>query len=113
MPRGGIQTSLVAMVNAMAAPFRRQSAGARGQGKGAPILSYSWGQNGGGPSGAAPGGTRDIAQFAPGYPLVPVERAAAVYNFPTGVNYIYTPRSFEEIGFPELKALARDDITRL
>ena len=94
-------------------------------GKGAPILSYSWGQNGSGPSGAAPGGTRDIAQFAPvfqpsgglfapGYPLVPVERERLrIYNFPTGVNYIYTPRSFEEIGFPELKALARDDITRL
>jgi HK97 family phage portal protein len=123
MPRGGIQTSLVAMVNAMAAPFRRQSAGvvpSPGQGRGAPIYSYSFGQNG-----AGLGNIRDITQFAPvfqpsgglfapGYPLVPPDRERLrIYNFPVGANYIYTPRSFEEIGFPELKALARDDITRL
>jgi hypothetical protein len=45
MPRGGLQTSLVSMVNMMAAPFRRQTGtGARGgatAGRGAPIYSYS------------------------------------------------------------------------
>jgi HK97 family phage portal protein len=143
MPRGGVQTSLVGMINALTAPFRRESGpnGSNGgapapfQGKslplartgGAPIYSHSWGQNGGGPNGGGntPRSPADITQFAPvfqpsgglfapGYPLVPVERERLrIFNFPVGVNYIYTPRSFETIGFPELKALARDDITRL
>ena len=111
MPRGGVQTSLVGMISALTAPFRRQtgagSAPSRDQGKGAPILSYSWGQN-----------TRDITQFAPvfqpsgglfapGYPLVPVDRErTGRYNFPVGINYIYTPRSYEAISFAQLKALS-------
>ena len=45
MPHGGgIQTSLVSLINAMAAPFRRQSGARSAPGGGAPILSYSWGQ---------------------------------------------------------------------
>jgi hypothetical protein len=74
MPRGGVQTSLVGMISALTAPFRRQtgagSAPSRpGQRRADPLLS--WGQK-----------TRDITQFAPvfqpsgglfapGYPLVP------------------------------------------
>lgn len=133
MPRGGIRTSLVGLINNLTAPFRRQSGanGANGRsapfagpngapGKGAPILSYSWGQNGGG-YGVTPDITRfaPVFQpsgglFAPGYPMVPVEREQLRrWNFPVGINYIYTPRSTEAIGFPELKALARHDITRL
>ena len=35
-------------------------------------------------------------------------------DYPVGYNYIYTPRSFEPIGFAELRALAQNhDITRL
>jgi len=116
MPSGGVQTSLVGMVSSLMAPFRRQTPG-----KGAPIYSYAWSQNTGGGNGRA----QDITQFAPvfqpsgglfapGYPLVPTDyERTRRYNFPVGINYIYTPRSFEPIGFAELKALANDDITRL
>ena len=133
MPRGGFQTSLVGLINALT-PFRRQSApqfsttppttsaGRETPGKGAPIYSYAWGQSPGYAAGARP---MDITRFAPvfqpsgglfapGYPLVPVEyERTRRLNFPVGINTIYTPRSFEPIGFPELKALASDDITRL
>src|SRR6516225_8816034 len=119
MPRGGTQTSLVGMVNTLMAPFRRQTPG-----KGAPIYSYAWSQ-GGAAGGPRPATNGDITQFAPvfqpsgglfapGYPLVPPDyERTRRYNFPVGLNYIYTPRSFEPIGFPELKWLANDDITRL
>lgn len=55
------------------------------------------------------------AIFAPGYPLVPPDREAVrLWDFPVGYNTIYTPRSFEAIGFEELRALADShDITRL
>src|SRR6516162_11863697 len=111
MPRGGTQTSLVGMVNTLMAPFR-----GRQPGRGAPVYSYATTPN---------GRTPDITQFAPvfqpsgglfapGYPLVPPDyERTRRYNFPVGLNYIYTPRSFEPIGFAELKALANDDITRL
>jgi len=111
MPRGGTQTSLVGMVNTLMAPFR-----GRQPGRGAPVYSYATTPN---------GRTPDITQFAPvfqpsgglfapGYPLVPPDyERTRRYNFPVGINYIYTPRSFEPIGFAELKALSNDDITRL
>ena len=53
--------------------------------------------------------------FAPGYPLPPVEpERLRALDYPVGYNYIYTPRSFEPIGFAELRALAQNhDITRL
>ena len=114
MPRGGVQTSLAGMVQTLTAAFRGRQSGAPG--KGAPVYSYASSQN---------GGAQDITQFAPvfqpsgglfapGYPLVPVDyERTRRYNFPVGINYIYTPRSFEPIGFAELKALANDDITRL
>ena len=128
MPRGGVQTSLVGLINTLAAPFRRQSAPQftttpPTPGKGAPIYSYAWGQNPGYATNTqapmditrfAPVFQPSGGLFAPGYPLVPVdyERTRRL-NFPVGINYVYTPRSFEPIGFPELKALATDDITRL
>jgi hypothetical protein len=52
--------------------------------------------------------------FAPGYPLPPVEQERLrALDYPVGYNFIYTPRSFEPVGFAELRALARHDITRL
>jgi hypothetical protein len=112
MPRGGVQSSLVGVVNTMMAPFRRQ------QGKGAPVYSYASTQNGGGTIGDitqfAPVFQPSGGLFAPGYPMAPVDyERTRRYNFPVGLNYIYTPRSYEPIGFAELKALASDDITRL
>src|SRR5271156_6479895 len=63
---------------------------------------------------------RDVFQpdqgiFSPSYPLVPAERERVrLWDFPVGYNTIYMPRSYEAIGFDELRALAeRHDITRL
>jgi HK97 family phage portal protein len=86
-------------------------------GKPAAIASYTWGGF---------GSQSDLTQFSdvfqpdqgifsPGYPLVPPERERVrLWNFPVGYNTIYTPRSYEPIGFHELRALAEHhDITRL
>jgi HK97 family phage portal protein len=120
MPTGGVRTSLAGMVSQMTAALRRR--GGATSGKGAPIASYPDNTSG------APQvfGQSDLTQFAPvfqpsggffapGYPLVPPEpERLRLYDFPSGYNYIYTPRSFEPIGFPELRALAQNhDITRL
>src|SRR6202040_1863663 len=107
MPEGGVRTSLSSLVSAMTTPFRRKPT------PGAPIKS----------PGANP---PDLTQFsdtfepsgglfAPGYPLPPVEpERLRALDYPVGYNYIYTPRSFEPIGFAELRALAQNhDITRL
>ena len=53
--------------------------------------------------------------FWPGQPLVPPEpERVRSWDFPVGVNYIYTPRSYEPVSFDELRALADGhDITRL
>ena len=82
-----------------------------------PIASYSWG---------GWGTQNDITQFrevfqpdqgifSPGYPLVPPERERVrLWDFPVGYNTIYTPRTYEAVGFNELRALAENhDITRL
>jgi len=81
------------------------------------LASYSWG---------GWGTQNDLTQFrdvfqpdqgifSPSYPLVPPERERVrLWDFPVGYNTIYTPRSYEAIGFDELRALAeRHDITRL
>ena len=86
-------------------------------GKRTSLASYTWG---------GWGSQNDITQFrevfqpdqgifSPGYPLVPPERERVrVWDFPVGYNTIYTPRSYEPIGFDELRALADGhDITRL
>jgi HK97 family phage portal protein len=83
----------------------------------APIASYSWGSW---------GSQNDITQFrevfqpgqgifSPSYPLVPPERERVrLWDFPVGYNTTYTPRSYEPIGFAELRVLAEShDITRL
>src|SRR5271168_2810448 len=83
----------------------------------APLASYTWG---------GWGTQNDITQFrdvfqpdqgifSPSYPLVPPERERVrLWDFPVGYNTIYTPRSYEPIGFHELRALAENhDITRL
>jgi len=82
-----------------------------------PIASYTWG---------GWGTQNDITQFrevfqpdqgifSPSYPLVPPERERVrLWDFPVGYNTIYTPRSYEPIGFDELRVLAEShDITRL
>src|SRR4029077_10905804 len=77
----------------------------------------------GSPSGVGQGDVtrfRDVFQpdhgiFSPGYPLAPRERERVRrWDFPVGYNTIYTPRSYEAIGFDELRALAEShDITRI
>lgn len=86
-------------------------------GKRTPLASYSWGGFG---SQNDVTRFRDVFQpdqgiFSPGYPLVPPERERMrVWDFPVGYNTIYTPRSYEPVGFYELRALAENhDITRL
>ena len=82
-----------------------------------PITSYTWG---------GWGTQNDITQFrevfqpdqgifSPSYPLVPPERERVrLWDFPVGYNTTYTPRSYEPIGFDELRALTEShDITRL
>jgi HK97 family phage portal protein len=106
------------------------------EGKRIPIVSYTWGGWGNqaahspsviaradSPKAAVEGDvTRfsnvfqpDQGIFAPGYPLVPTDRERVrLWDYPVGYNTIYTPRSFEAVGFAELRALADcHDITRL
>ena len=86
-------------------------------GKRTSLASYTWG---------GWGSQNDVTQFrnvfepdpgifSPGYPLVPPEpEKVRLWDFPVGYNTIYTPRSYEPIGFDELRALAEcHDITRL
>ena len=105
-------------------------------GKRTPIVSFTWGgwenQRGDSSSGVArpdrakAGVEGDVTRFsnvfqpnqgifAPGYPMVPTDRERVrLWDFPVGYNTIYTPRSFEAVGFEELRALADShDITRL
>ncbi|HVB18340.1 MAG TPA: hypothetical protein VNF04_17550, partial [Stellaceae bacterium] len=76
--------------------------------------SYSWGQQG------LETQFRTVFQpdqgiFSPGYPLLPPEpERLRLWDFPVGVNTIYTPRAYEAVSFDELRALAdAHDITRL
>ena len=83
-------------------------------GKRTSLVSYTW------------GGPNDVTRFSsvfqpsqgifsPGYPLVPPDRKPVrLWDYPVGYNTIYTPRSYEAVGFDELRALADShDITRL
>ena len=76
--------------------------------------SYSWGQQG---VEAQFGAVFQPGQgiFSPGYPLAPLEpERLRLWDFPVGVNTIYTPRAYEAVAFDELRLLAdRHDITRL
>jgi hypothetical protein len=76
--------------------------------------SYTWGQQG------LEAQFQTVFQpgqgiFSPGYPLAPPEpERVRLWDFPVGVNTIYTPRAYEPISFDELRALAdAHDITRL
>jgi HK97 family phage portal protein len=76
--------------------------------------SYSWGHQG--PAAqfdAVFEPTRGI--FSPGYPPAPTEQEPLrLWDFPVGVNAIYTPRAHEAVSFGELRALAEShDLTRL
>ena len=53
--------------------------------------------------------------FSPGIPVAPPEpERLRLWDFPVGVNAIYTPRAYEPVSFAELRALAdAHDITRL
>ena len=120
-PGAGTQTSLDGSVAALSARLQWRNGQQRPRrgatpGKGAPILSYSYGGSN------QPDLTEfaDVFQpsgglFAPGYPLVPVEpEQTRSWDFPVGYNYIYTPRSYEPVSFAQLRALAENhDITRL
>jgi HK97 family phage portal protein len=77
-------------------------------------LSYTWGQQG------LEAQFQSVFQpgqaiFSPGYPLAPTEpERLRLWDFPVGVNTIYTPRAYEPVSFGELRALADShDITRL
>ena len=76
--------------------------------------SYTWGQQG---LEAQFGAVFQPGQgsFSPGYPFAPSEpERMRLWDFPVGVNTIYTPRANEPISFGELRALAdAHDITRL
>src|SRR2546427_29443 len=86
-------------------------------GKRTSLASYNWGGWG------APneiGQYREAFQsgqglFSPSYPLIPTQpEPVRLWDFPVGYNAIYTPRSYEAIGFDELRALAEShDITQL
>src|SRR5881396_3195570 len=80
------------------------------------LASYTWGW----------GTQPDVARFretfepgqgifSPSYPLAPRQpERVRLWDFPVGYNSIYTPRTYEAIGFDELRALAEShDITRL
>src|SRR5947209_9696018 len=77
------------------------------------LASYSWGQS----------GLTQFAEvfqpghgvFSPGFPLAPAEpEKVRLWDFPVGVNTVYTPRAYEPVSFAELRALADGhDITRL
>jgi len=77
------------------------------------LVSYSWGQQGLTPFAAV--FQPDQGVFSPGYPLAPPEpERVRLWDFPVGVNTVYTPRSYEAVSFDELRALAEaHDITRL
>ena len=54
------------------------------------------------------------ALFSPGPPTVPAEqRPTRRLDFPTGVNRIWTPRSYEAFGFAELRAFSNVELVRL
>jgi hypothetical protein len=78
-------------------------------GKRTSLASYTWGGWG---SQNDVTRFRDVFQpdggsFSPSYPLVPPEREQVrLWDYPVGYNAIYTPRSYEAIGFDELRALA-------
>jgi hypothetical protein len=79
-----------------------------------PLVSYTWGQEG------LEAHFQNVFQpgqgiFSPGYPLAPPEpERTRVWDFPVGVNTIYTLRAYEPISFAELRALAdMHDLTRL
>src|SRR3984893_9333714 len=102
---GGVQTSLVGTVQSMMASARNASRRRPAPTPGAPIQS---------PGGNPP----DLTQFsetfepsgglfAPGYPLPPAEpERLRALDYPVGYNYIYTPRSFEPIGFAGWRGVA-------
>ncbi len=86
-------------------------------GKRVSLASYSWG---GWTTETDRGQSREGLRpaqgiFSPSYPLVPIQpQPVRLWDFPVGYNAIYTPRSYEAIGFDELRALAEShDITRL
>ena len=120
-PGAGTQTSLDGSVASLSSRLQwrngQQRPGGRATpGKGAPILSYTYGGSN------QPDLTEfaDVFQpsgglFAPGYPIAPVEpEQTRSWDFPVGYNYIYTPRSYEPVSFAQLRALAENhDITRL
>src|SRR5438105_9576413 len=86
-------------------------------GKRISLASYTWGGSG---AQNGVGQFDEVFQpghgiFSPGYPLIPTQpEPVRLWDFPVGYNTVYTPRSYEPVGFDELRALAEShDITRL
>ena len=79
-----------------------------------PLTSYSWGQQG---LEAHFGTVFEDGHgiFSPGLPAVPPQsERMRLWDFPVGINALYTPRIHEPVSFAELRALADShDITRL
>lgn len=97
-PSGGPRNSLAGMVAALTQPFRRKPAETQDD-----LTAFK--------DTFQP----DSGNFSPGYPLVPPQREPIrAWAYPYSWNTTYTPRSWENIGFEELRALAENyDIVRL
>jgi len=100
-PEGGTRASLAGMVAMLSRPFRGKSnATADSQ---ADLTQFK--------DTFQP----DSGNFSPGYPLAPPQREPIrAWNYPFSYNTTYTPRSWENISFEELRALAENwDVLRL
>src|SRR5215469_117918 len=82
-------------------------------------VTYSWGQSAL-EAQFAPVFEPGQSVFSPGYPLAPPNgpndrpERTRPWDFPVGVNRVYTPRAYEPVSFAELRALAdAHDLTRL
>ena len=126
------RTSLVERATSLSPPARRtpttSTTPTGREGNVAPPVNqvYSWGNLPPNQTATRPGndstalwGNNDLRQFdssfAPGQlfgpsrPLVPQEREnVRLRNYPVAYNLGYTPRSYESVRFPELRALARE-----
>jgi HK97 family phage portal protein len=108
---GGTQTSLADRVSWLTSFFRSK----REPKKGAPIYSYSVGNDPTGLGGNDRGNLQQFdtvfqptsGAFSPNYPLIPDARHnVRAWDYPTAFNTNFRPRSYEPIGFAELRALA-------
>lgn len=98
MPTGGPRTSLAGMVAMLSKPFRNKPTETQDDLNQFKDVFLP-----------------DSGNFSPGLPLAPPQREPVrAWNYPFSWNTIYTPRSYENISFEELRALAENyDVVRL